>query len=123
MQGTAATLPFADRVMDSVVMTRTLCSVPEPLTALREIKRVLKQQGKLLFVEHGLAPHHRVGRWQRRLAPLWRLVSGGCHLDRKVDDLIRAAGFELEELDSKYAEGPRLFTYFYQGCARPTPTG
>lgn len=121
VQDTAATLPFADRVMDSVVMTWTLCSVPEPLAALREIRRVLKQQSKLLFVEHGLAPHHQVAQWQRRLTPLWRCISGGCHLDRKADNLIRAAGFELEALDRNYAQGPRLFTYFYQGCARPKP--
>lgn len=123
VQGAAAALPFADTVMDSVVMTWTLCSVPEPLAALREIRRVLKQQGKLLFVEHGLAPHRQVAQWQRRLTPLWRCVSGGCHLDRKVDELLRAAGFELEELHLQYAQGPRLFTYFYQGCARPTPAG
>lgn len=123
VQGTAATLPFADAVMDSVVMTWTLCSVPEPLAAVMEISRVLKQQGKLLFVEHGLAPHHQVAQWQRRLTPLWGFVSGGCHLDRKIDELIQAAGFELEALDRNYAQGPRLFTYFYQGCARRAPTG
>jgi ubiquinone/menaquinone biosynthesis C-methylase UbiE len=119
VQGAAVTLPFADKVMDSVVMTWTLCSVPEPLAALQEIRRVLKQQGKLLFVEHGLAPHRQVERWQRRLTPLWRCISGGCHLDRKVDELIQAAGFELDELHLQYVQGPRIFTYFYEGCARP----
>lgn len=119
VQGAAATLPFADRAMDSVVMTWTLCSVPDPLGALREIRRVLKPQGKLLFVEHGLAPDRQVARWQRRLTPLWRCVSGGCHLDRKVDELIRAAGFELGEHGRQYAQGPRIFTYFYEGFARP----
>lgn len=123
VQGTAATLPFADGVMDSVVMTWTLCSVPEPLTALREIRRVLKQQGKLLFVEHGLAPDHEVARWQQRLTPCWRCVSGGCHLDRKVDELAQAAGFELEELHLQYVQGLRIFTYFYQGRAQPAPVG
>lgn len=71
IQGAAVALPFTDKVMDSVVMTWTLCSVSEPLASLREIRRVLKQQGKLLFVEHGLAPHPQVERWQRRLTPPW----------------------------------------------------
>ena len=119
VQGGAVTLPFADRVMHSVVMTWTLCSVPDPLVALKEIRRVLKPEGKLLFVEHGLAPHRRVARWQRRLTPLWRYVSEGCHLDRKVDELIAAAGFELGALRLQYARGPRMLTYFYEGCAQP----
>lgn len=119
VQGSAATLPFADRTMDSAVMTWTLCSVPDPLAALREIRRVLKPQGKLFFIEHGLAPDRQVARWQRRLTPLWRCVSGGCHLDRKVDELIQTAGFELEELHPQYVQGPRIFTYFYEGSARP----
>lgn len=120
VQGSAATLPFADRTMDNVVMTWTLCSVPDPLAALREIRRVLRCQGKLFFIEHGLAPDRQVARWQRRLTPLWRSVSGGCHLDRKVDELLRAAGFELGELGLQYAQGPRIFTYFYEGSARPS---
>jgi ubiquinone/menaquinone biosynthesis C-methylase UbiE len=119
VQGSAVTLPFADRTVDSAVMTWTLCSVPDPVAVLRELRRVLKPQGKLFFVEHGLAPDPQVARWQRRLTPLWRCVSGGCHLDRKVDELLRAAGFELGELDLHYARGPRIFTYFYEGSARP----
>jgi len=83
------------------------------------MRRVLKPDGKLIFVEHGLSPQPGVERWQRRLTPMWRHIGGGCHLDRKMDDLVRSAGFELTELRTEYAKGPRPFTYMYEGCARP----
>jgi ubiquinone/menaquinone biosynthesis C-methylase UbiE len=118
--GSATAIPLADNTVDTVVMTWTLCSIPDPLTALREMRRVLKAGGKLLFVEHGLSPEPGVERWQHRLTPLWRNIAGGCHLDRKVDDLIHSAGFDLTELRTEYAPGPRAMTYMYEGCARPT---
>jgi len=117
--GSATAIPLADNTVDTVVMTWTLCSIPDPLVALREMRRVLKPGGKLLFVEHGLSPEPKVERWQHRLTPMWRHISGGCHLDRKMDDLIRSAGFDLTELRTEYAEGPRTMTYMYEGCARP----
>jgi ubiquinone/menaquinone biosynthesis C-methylase UbiE len=118
--GSATSIPLGDGAVDTVVMTWTLCSIPDPLAALREMRRVLKPGGRLLFVEHGLAPEPGVARWQRRLTPVWRHLAGGCHLDRKVDDLMRTAGFTLSELHNEYAEGPRPMTYMYQGAARPT---
>lgn len=118
--GSAAAIPLADHAVDTVVMTWTLCSIPEPLIALREMQRVLRPGGKLLFVEHGLSPEPKVERWQHRLTPLWRHIAGGCHLDRQMDDLIRSAGFDLTELRTEYAQGPRMMTYMYEGCARPT---
>ena len=116
--GSATAIPLADDTVDTVVMTWTLCSIAEPLVALREMRRVLKPGGRLLFVEHGLSPEPKVERWQHRLTPVWRHISGGCHLDRKMDDLIRSAGFDLTELRTEYAQGPRTMTYMYQGCAR-----
>ena len=101
-------------------MTWTLCSIPDPLAALREMRRVLTLSGALLFVEHGLSPEPAVGRWQRRLTPVWRHLAGGCHLDRKIDDLIRSVGFELAELRTAYAQGPHPMTYMYEGRALPT---
>jgi len=116
--GSAAAIPLANNAVDTVVMTWTLCSIPEPLVALREMRRVLTPGGRLLFVEHGLSPEPKVERWQHRLTPAWRHIAGGCHLDRKMDDLIRAAGFDLTEIRTEYGRGPRPMTYMYLGCAR-----
>jgi ubiquinone/menaquinone biosynthesis C-methylase UbiE len=117
MRGSASAMPLDDDSFDTVVMTWTLCSIADPLAALREMRRVLKPGGKLLFVEHGLSSDAGVARWQHRLTPIWRHLAGGCHLDRKIDDLVRAAGFELPVLKTEYAEGPRPMTYMYEGHA------
>jgi ubiquinone/menaquinone biosynthesis C-methylase UbiE len=116
---TAEALPLADASVDTAVFTFTLCTIPDPLKALREARRVLKPSGELLFAEHGLAPDEGVQRWQRRLNPLWRRVAGGCNLDRKIDALIGAAGFRLAGLQTEYAKGPRPMSYVYSGRARP----
>ena len=113
----AERLPFGDASFDSVVMTWTLCSIPDARSALREIRRVLKPGGELLFIEHGLAPEPRVAAWQRRLTPLWRPLAGGCHLDRRIDALLREA-FPVAEVRNFYLEGPRIVTYMYEGSAR-----
>jgi ubiquinone/menaquinone biosynthesis C-methylase UbiE len=117
LQGSAAAIPLADSTIDTVVMTWTLCSIIEPLAALREMRRVLKPGGRLHFVEHGLSPEPAIERWQHRLTPIWCHVAGGCHLDRKMDDLIRSAGFDLTELRTEYASGPRPMTCMYLGRA------
>jgi SAM-dependent methyltransferase len=98
-------------------MTWALCSIPNPSAALNEMRRVLKPGGRLLFVEHGLSPESRIAGWQRWLTPPWRWISGGCHLDRKMDDLIRAAGFKLDALETGYMKGPKPWTFMYQGRA------
>ena len=118
LQGSATAIPLAENTIDTVVMTWTLCSIADPLTALREMRRVLKPGGKLLFAEHGLSPEPGIERWQHRLTPIWCHIAGGCHLDRKMDDLIRLAGFDLTELRTEYASGPRPMTYMYTGCAQ-----
>lgn len=115
--GSAMALPLADNSIDTIVMTWTLCSIPDPVAALTEMRRVLKPDGQLLFVEHGLAPEPSVVAWQHRLTPLWRRIGGGCHLDRKMDALIRAAGFSISKLQTGYAPGPRPLAFMYQGCA------
>lgn len=112
-------IPMDDSSVDTVVMTWTLCSVADPVKALKELRRVIKSGGTLLFVEHGLAPESRVQAWQQRLNPLWSKLTGGCNLNRKMDQLIRTAGFDLAELKTEYAEGPRPLTYMYSGLARP----
>lgn len=115
--GSATAIPLADNSIDTMVMTWTLCSIPDAPAALAEMRRVLKGDGELLFVEHGLAPDPAVERWQHRLTPAWRHIAGGCHLDRKMDDLIRSAGFDLRKLQTGYAPGPRPMTFMYEGCA------
>jgi len=115
--GSATAIPLADNAVDTVVMTWTLCSIPDPLAALREMRRVLKPDGNLCFVEHGLSPEPGIERWQHRITPAWRRVAGGCHLDRKIDELIRRAGFNLTNLQVEYAPGLRTMSYMYEGCA------
>ena len=116
-RGSATDLPLESESVDTVVMTWTLCSIPDPLAALREMRRVLKPGGSMLFVEHGLSPEPGVARWQHRLTPLWRRLAGGCHLDRNIDDLVRTAGFDLAQLQTGYSQGPRPMTYMYEGRA------
>jgi ubiquinone/menaquinone biosynthesis C-methylase UbiE len=103
--------------VDTVVSTWVLCSIPNPLGALQEMKRVLKPGGRLLFVEHGRSPDPKVRAWQDRLNPIWRKIGGGCNLNRKMDELIGSAGFDILELQTTYLPGPRPMTYTYQGFA------
>ena len=119
LEGSAERIPLADRSMDTIVMTWTGCSIPEVGTALQEMRRVLKPGGRLLFVEHGRAPEPGVARWQDRLDPFWRRFSGGCHLNRKTDDLLSDAGFRIDQLETGYIPGPRIMTFFYEGAATP----
>jgi ubiquinone/menaquinone biosynthesis C-methylase UbiE len=115
----AEELPFHERSFDTVVLTWTLCSIADPTQALAEVKRVLKPDGRLLFVEHGLSSDAKVQKWQHRLTPVWKRIGGGCHLNRKIDTLIRPAGFCIVELQTLYLPGPRAMTFTYQGIACP----
>ncbi len=112
-------IPLDAGSVDTVVTTWTLCTIPDPVQALAEMKRVLKPGGTLLFAEHGMAPEAQVQTWQRRLNPLWQSVAGGCNLNRKIDQLILAAGFHMTRLDTEYAKGPRPMSYIYAGRAQP----
>jgi ubiquinone/menaquinone biosynthesis C-methylase UbiE len=120
VEASSEKLPLEDRSFDTVVMTFTLCSIPDVAAALLEIRRVLKPEGELLFAEHGRAPDPDVMRWQDRITPVWKRIGGGCHLNRKIDDLVQAAGFRLERLSTGYQKtAPRPFSFFYEGSARP----
>jgi ubiquinone/menaquinone biosynthesis C-methylase UbiE len=118
-QASAERLPFGAGAFDTAVMTWTLCSIPDPAAALREIRRVLTPAGRLVFVEHGRAPEAGVRAWQDRLTPVWRRLAGGCHLDREIDELLGRAGFRVAELEQGYGSGPRPFAYLYRGVAEP----
>ena len=100
-------------------MTWTLCSIPNPSEALQQAKRVLKPTGRLIFVEHGRSSDPDVVVWQDRITPAWKRIGGGCHLNRKIDDLITGAGFQIVELRTNYLPGPRPMTYTYHGFAHP----
>ncbi|WP_417705065.1 class I SAM-dependent methyltransferase [Pseudomonas sp.] len=106
-----------DASFDDIVCTFTLCTIPDAVAALGEMRRVLKPGGRLLFCEHGLAPDLPVVRWQRRLTPLWKPLAGGCHLDRDIPALISAGGFHIRQLDTGYLKGPRPMTHVYRGWA------
>ena len=114
----AETLALEPASADFAVTTFSLCTIPDPLAALSEVRRVLRPGGTLIFAEHGLAPDASVERWQHRLNPCWRRLAGGCNLDRRIDALISAAGFEITEITREYARGPRPFAYVYAGMAR-----
>ncbi len=114
----AEAIPLASESVDTVVTTWTLCTIPDVGRALHEIQRVLRRDGRLIFVEHGRSPDARVVRWQDRLTPVWRRIAGGCHLNRPIDALIAAGGFELTELERSYVAGPRVGAYLYRGVAR-----
>jgi SAM-dependent methyltransferase len=118
LRASAEHLPFGVAVFDTIVMTWTLCSIASPLAALFEMRRVLKPGGQLLFVEHGLSPETGIARWQHWLTPCWRWIGGGCHLDRKMDDLIRAAGFQIDAIETSYMQGPKPWTFMYRGSAK-----
>lgn len=98
-------LPFPDSSFDTALSTWTLCTIPDPTAALREVRRVLKPGGTLHFVEHGLAPDERVRRWQRRLEPMQKRIFGGCHLTRPIVELLTNAGFIVADVDVFYEKG------------------
>jgi ubiquinone/menaquinone biosynthesis C-methylase UbiE len=116
-QSAEEALPLPDESIDTVVMTWTLCSIPDPQKALHQIRRVLKPTGKLIFIEHGRSPDLGVAAWQDRLNPVWKRIGGGCNLNRKIDALLSTAGLQIEEMSTSYLPGPRPMTYTYQGLA------
>lgn len=119
VRAAADRLPFADGSFDSVVSTLVLCTVPDQRAALLEIRRVLRPQGRLLFLEHVRAGSPRLSRWQDRVQPLWGRVGHGCHCNRDTLAAIRAAGFEADAVEhSRLPKGPAFIRPLVIGCAR-----
>jgi ubiquinone/menaquinone biosynthesis C-methylase UbiE len=118
LSSSAEDIPLGDGVVDCVVSTWTLCTVADPGRALAEVRRVLRADGRLIFVEHGRSPDPAVVAWQDRLTPLWRRVAGGCRLNRPVAELLAKAGLVTDELETGYVPGPKIASYLYRGIAR-----
>ena len=110
-------LPVDSASVDHVLITWTLCTIPDPTGALDEIHRVLRPGGRLHFVERGRAPDPAVARWQDRLDPLQGRLFGGCHLNRPIDQLIENAGLALTSIERYYLPGPKPFGYTFEGSA------
>ena len=114
----AEEIPLPDSYFDSVLITYTMCTIPEVARANKEIKRVLKRGGKLIFCEHGEAPDENIRKWQKRINPFWGKLAGGCNIDRKIPKLIQNSGFEIVELEEMYLpKTPKIVGYNYWGYA------
>jgi ubiquinone/menaquinone biosynthesis C-methylase UbiE len=110
-------IPLEDSSVDAVVTTWTLCTIPDPLAALREMHRVLRPGGRYYFAEHGLSPDPSVAKWQHRLDPIEVAMAGGCHFTRPIDSLVKDSPLELEGVENFHLSGPRFATYMYFGSA------
>jgi ubiquinone/menaquinone biosynthesis C-methylase UbiE len=113
----AEAIPLADNIFDTAVITWSLCTIPDPDAALREVRRLLKPAGKLIFIEHGESPEANIATWQRRINPTWNKLAGGCHLNRRPDTAMLANGFKFAEMTKGYIPGPKIATYSYRGIA------
>lgn len=113
-------IPLDKGSVDTVLVTYTLCTIPDVLAALDGMRRVLRRDGRLIFCEHGKAPDPSVRRWQRRINPVWRKAFGGCNLDRDIPDLLAKTGFAIDRIDTGYLpRAPKFAAYNYWGVARP----
>jgi ubiquinone/menaquinone biosynthesis C-methylase UbiE len=110
-------IPLDDNSVDSIVLTYTLCSIADWRTALEQMRRVLRPDGAVLFSEHGAAPDENVLRWQRRLNPVWKVVAGGCNLNRPIVECFVASGFSIDRVETAYRGFPKSASFTYWGVA------
>ena len=111
-------IPLESNSVDTVLVTYTLCTIPDALSALDGMRRVLKPDGKLIYCEHGIAPDESVRRWQRRLNPAWSRIAGGCNMNRDIPELITSSGFEITNDERMYIPGLKALCYNFWGSAR-----
>ena len=114
-------IPLEANSVDTVLVTYSLCTIPDAIAALEGMRRVLKPGGSLLFCEHGIAPDESVRRWQHRLNPAWSRFAGGCNMNRDILDLIRKGGFEISSDERMYIPGVKILCYNYWGRAQAVP--
>ena len=111
-------IPLEDAAADTILITYTLCTIPDVMAALVQMRRVLKPAGRMIFCEHGEAPDENVRRWQKRLTPAWKTIGGGCHVGRPIPRLIEEGGFRIEDMQTMYLPGTPHFAGFnYWGSA------
>jgi len=111
-------IPLDDASVDTVLLTFTLCTIPDFRAALAQMRRVLKPGGKLLFCEHGEAPDESVRKWQNRINPVWKRIAGGCNLNRPIPRCLEEAGFVVHDLETLYLPNtPRIAAFNYWGRA------
>ena len=119
LQCSAESIPLPDRSIDTVLITYTMCTIPDVALSNSEIMRVLKNDGKLLFCEHGLAPDKNIAKWQKRINPLWGKIAGGCNLNRDIPKLISSSGFKISNMEEMYLPStPKFAGYNYWGVAK-----
>ncbi|PCJ29880.1 MAG: SAM-dependent methyltransferase [Moraxellaceae bacterium] len=112
-------IPLEDNSVDTVLMTYTLCTIPDWQLALQQMRRVLRPGGKLIFSEHGAAPDASVLKWQNRITPYWKILGGGCHLNRPISQYIEDAGFNITLLETEYTRStPKIAGFNYRGLAK-----
>jgi SAM-dependent methyltransferase len=116
----AEMIPLEAASVDTVLVTYTLCTIPDPARALNQMRRVLKPGGQLIFCEHGEAPDEGPRKWQRRLQPVWNRIGGGCQLGRPIPSIINQGGWQIENLETMYIPGPRFASFNYWGFAVPS---
>ena len=113
----AEDIPLPDNYFDCVLVTYTMCTIPEVQRANQEIRRVLKEDGKMIFCEHGEAPDQNIRKWQNRINPFWGKLAGGCNINRKIPSLIQDSGFDIIEMEAMYLPNtPKIAGYNYWGC-------
>ena len=117
IQSGAESIPLDNNSADTVLMTYTMCTIPDIHKALAEVRRVLKPSGKLIFCEHGKAPDEHIERWQKRMNPLWKRFSGGCNLNRPIPVLMEQSGFKSSDMQTMYLPGWKPATFNYWGTA------
>jgi len=119
LQCGAEAIPLPDQSIDTVLITYTMCTIPDIKLSNSEIMRVLKSEGQLLFCEHGLAPDKNIAKWQRRINPIWSKIAGGCNLNRDIPNLITSSGFKISNMEEMYLPStPKFAGYNYWGVAK-----